>query len=186
MKFQFKPPKIKLTAKLVIIVCAMAGFSYALVPIYRAICDITGINVLALQDELKKNRINSVNNTQIDKSRLITIDFDGNDIASHQALWQFKPAQRSITVYPGQLVTVQYELKNLQNRPITGQAIPSYLPARAASYFNKLECFCFKQQILQPKEVKTFPVVFTISPNLGQDIHSITLSYTFFEVKGTL
>ncbi|MEY3995912.1 MAG: hypothetical protein RL344_255 [Pseudomonadota bacterium] len=186
MKFKFKRPKVILTFKLIVIVCAMVGFSYALVPIYRAICDITGINVLALQDEFKKDDSNTIKNTQIDISRIVTIDFDSNDISHHKAVWRFKPAQRSIKVYPGQLVTVQYELKNLQNRPIVGQAIPSYLPARATNYFNKLECFCFKQQTLQPNEVKTFPVVFTISPNISKDIKSITLSYTFFEVKGIL
>ncbi len=186
MKSKFKSSKAILTFKLIVIVCAMVAFSYALVPIYRAICDITGINVLALQDEFKKGASNTINNTQIDTSRIITIDFDSNDVSNHKAVWRFRPAQGSIKVYPGQLVTIQYELKNLQNRPIIGQAIPSYLPARATNYFNKLECFCFKQQTLQPNEVKKFPVVFTISPNLGKDIKSITLSYTFFEVKGIL
>jgi cytochrome c oxidase assembly protein subunit 11 len=81
---------------------------------------------------------------------------------------------------------VQYELKNLQNRTVVGQAIPSYLPVRAAEYFNKVECFCFKQQILKPNESKVFPVVFSINPALGKDVTNITLSYTFFEVKGAL
>lgn len=168
-----------ITTKLVVIVCAMFAFGYALVPLYRAICDITGINILALQEEVSKTK--SVN-TQIDYSRKVSIDFDSNE-GGAKAVWTFKPAQRSVSVHPGELTTVQYELRNLLDRPVVGQAIPSYLPARAASHFSKIECFCFKQQTLQPGEVKTFPVVFTIDPALGKDVDSITLSYTFFEVK---
>lgn len=171
-----------MTTKLVIIVCGMFAFGYALVPLYRAICDITGINVLAMQEEVGKAKSN---NTQIDLSRTVTVDFDSNEVAGNKAgaVWTFKPAQRTVTVHPGELTTVQYELRNLLDRPVVGQAIPSYLPARAATHFSKIECFCFKQQTLAPGEVKTFPVVFTIDPALGKDVESITLSYTFFEVK---
>jgi cytochrome c oxidase assembly protein subunit 11 len=169
-----------MTTKLVIIVCFMFAFGYGLVPLYKAICDMTGLNVLALQEEVGKVK---TGNTQIDLSRLITIDFDSNEAGTSNAVWSFKPAQRSVTVHPGELTTIQYELRNLLDRPVTGQAIPSYLPARAAEHFGKIECFCFKQQTLAPGEVKTFPVVFTIDPALGKDVSSITLSYTFFEVK---
>jgi cytochrome c oxidase assembly protein subunit 11 len=172
-----------MTTKLVIIVCGMFAFGYALVPLYRAICDLTGINVLAFQEEVSKGR---ATNTQVDLTRKITIDFDSNEAAGSKSLWSFKPAQRSVTIHPGELMTVQYELRNLQNRPVVGQAIPSYLPARAAEHFSKIECFCFKQQTLAPGEVKTFPVVFSIDPALGKDVSSITLSYTFFEVKAAL
>jgi cytochrome c oxidase assembly protein subunit 11 len=169
-----------MTTKLVVIVCGMFAFGYALVPLYRAICDLTGINVLAFQEEVNKVK---PANTQVDLSRTITIDFDSNESGGSKAVWSFKPAQRTVTVHPGELMTVQYELRNLQNRPVVGQAIPSYLPARAAEHFSKIECFCFKQQTLAAGEVKTFPVVFSIDPALGKDVTSITLSYTFFEVK---
>jgi cytochrome c oxidase assembly protein subunit 11 len=175
-----------ITIKLIVIVCAMFGFGYALIPIYRAICEMTGINVIALQEELNKNKTIKPENTQIDITRNIMVDFDSNVSGNTHAIWSFKPAQRSITAHPGQLITVQYELKNLQNRTVVGQAIPSYLPVRAAEYFNKVECFCFKQQILKPNESKVFPVVFSINPALGKDVTNITLSYTFFEVKGAL
>ena len=173
----------RMAVKLAVIVCAMFAFGYALVPLYKALCDLTGINVLAFQEEVSKVK---PLNTQIDLTRQIVVDFDSNEAAGSKAVWQFKPAQRTITAHPGELVTVNYELKNLLDRPVVGQAIPSYLPARAASSFNKLECFCFKQQTLAPGEVKVFPVVFSIDPAVGKDISSITLSYTFFEVKGAL
>ncbi len=175
-----------MTTKLVVIVCAMFAFGYALVPLYRAICEFTGINVLALQEEVGKNLTAKVANTQVDSSRSIVVDFDSNEAGGSKALWSFKPAQRTISVHPGELVTVQYELRNLQDRPVVGQAIPSYLPARAAQHFSKIECFCFKQQTLAAGEVKTFPVVFSIDPALGKDVANITLSYTFFEVKGAI
>jgi cytochrome c oxidase assembly protein subunit 11 len=175
-----------MTTKLVVIVCAMFAFGYALVPLYRAICEFTGINVLALQEEVGKNTADKIANTQIDLSRSVVVDFDSNEAGGSKGVWSFKPAQRTVTVHPGELVTVQYELRNLQDRPVVGQAIPSYLPARAAQHFSKIECFCFKQQTLAAGEVKTFPVVFSIDPALGKDVNNITLSYTFFEVKGAL
>ena len=185
MQTEIKPAfKKQLTLKLVLIVCAMFAFGYALVPLYKAICDITGINVLALSDEINKKT--KPLNSQIDKTRLITVDFDANEGAQTKSIWSFKPEKRTLQAHPGELVTINYELKNLQSRSVAGQAIPSYLPARAGEHFNKLECFCFKQQILAPGETKTFPVVFTIDPALGKDVDSITLSYTFFEVKGVL
>jgi cytochrome c oxidase assembly protein subunit 11 len=178
---QFVSPQHRtMTTKLVVIVCAMFAFGYGLVPLYKAICDMTGINVLALQEEVGKVKSS---NTQIDLNRSVTIDFDSNEAGNSKAVWSFKPAQRSVTVHPGELTTIQYELRNLLDRPVVGQAIPSYLPARAAEHFNKVECFCFKQQTLAPGEVKTFPVVFTVDPALGKDVQSITLSYTFFEIK---
>lgn len=173
----------RMAIKLVVIVCAMFGFGYALVPIYKALCEITGINVLAFQEETTKGK---PLNTQVDLSRTIVVDFDSNEASGSKAVWSFKPAVRTISAHPGELVTINYELKNLLDRPVVGQAIPSYLPARAASSFNKLECFCFKQQTLAPGEVRVFPVVFSIDPALGKDVSSITLSYTFFEVKGAL
>ena len=172
----------QLTWKLVLIVCAMFAFGYALVPLYKAICDLTGINVLALSDQINKAK---PLNTQVDKSRLITVDFDANEGAQTKSIWSFKPEKRSIQAHPGELVTIQYELRNLQNQAVAGQAIPSYLPARAGEHFNKLECFCFKQQVLAANEVRKFPVVFSIDPALGKDVDNITLSYTFFEIKGT-
>jgi cytochrome c oxidase assembly protein subunit 11 len=93
--------------------------------------------------------------------------------------------QRSVQVHPGELATVMYEFKNVQNRRMSAQAIPSYAPHQAAAHFNKLECFCFKQHTLDPGETKQWPVVFVIDPKLSKDVKTITLSYTFFEVGNT-
>ena len=91
---------------------------------------------------------------------------------------------RAVTVHPGQLTQVMFEIANTTDRPQTGQAIPSYGPPNAAEYFRKLECFCFAKQTLQPGERRQMPVVFVVDPALPKDVATITLSYTFFEVEG--
>lgn len=168
-----------MVTKLAIVVLGMFAFGYALVPLYNAICEMTGINVLALGERKNSNlSATAVANTQIDATRSITVEFDANA----RGPWQFKPAQSSMQVHPGQLVTVMYEFQNMQNRVMSAQAIPSYAPKPAAAHFNKLECFCFSQYTLAPGEKKQWPVVFVIDRQLPKDIHTITLSYTFFEV----
>ena len=176
-----KRENFKMLGKLGIIVLAMFGFGYALVPIYKAICEMTGINVLALGDKQIPGATPKLpDNTQVDISRTVTVEFDANS----RGPWHFKPAQSSLKVHPGELMTVMYEFQNTQNRTMSAQAIPSYAPAQAGAYFNKLECFCFQQYTLAPGEKKQWPVAFVIDPKLSKDVGTITLSYTFFEVGG--
>lgn len=167
--------------KLAVVVLAMFGFGYALVPIYNAICQMTGVNILALAELVvpgEKAKVPA--NTQVDTSRTITVEFDANS----RGPWQFKPAQSSLQVHPGEVMTVIYEFQNTQNRRMAAQAIPSYAPQQAAAHFNKLECFCFNEYTLEAGEKKSWPVVFVIDPKLSKDVSTITLSYTFFEVGG--
>jgi len=167
--------------KLAVVALAMFGFGYALVPIYNAICQMTGVNILALAELVvpgEKAKVPA--NTQVDTSRTITVEFDANS----RGPWQFKPAQSSLQVHPGEVMTVMYEFQNTQNRRMAAQAIPSYAPQQAAAHFNKLECFCFNQYTLDAGEKKSWPVVFVIDPKLSKDVKTITLSYTFFEVGG--
>ncbi len=170
---------LRMTGKLAVIAVGMFAFGYALVPIYRAICEVTGINILALGERQVpgKSRVEPAN-TQVDTSRTITVEFDTNV----RGPWHFKPAVRSMEVHPGQLATVMYEFQNVQNRTMAAQAIPSYAPRQAANHFNKLECFCFNQYTLAPGERREWPVAFVIDPKLPKDVKTITLSYTFFEV----
>ncbi len=171
---------LKMLGKLAVITVGMFGFGYALIPIYKHICEITGLNILALgeRDLPGKSSLARPGNTQVDTSRLITVEFDANV----RGPWDFKPEKRSIQVHPGELTTVLYEFQNIQNRTMAAQAIPSYAPKQAASHFNKLECFCFNQYTLAPGEKKQWPVAFVIDPRLSKDVTTITLSYTFFEV----
>ena len=176
----------RMVGKLVVIAGLMFGFGYALVPIYRAVCDALGVNVLSVSERLgaghpsreAANRMAS--NTQVDRTRLITVEFDANA----RGPWDFKPAQRSVQVHPGEMATVMYEFRNVQDRTMAAQAIPSYAPMQASPHFNKVECFCFNEYTLAPGESKQWPVAFVIDPKLPKDVTTITLSYTFFEVKG--
>jgi cytochrome c oxidase assembly protein subunit 11 len=171
----------KLVGKLAVIVLGMFAFGYALVPIYRAICEMTGINVLSLSvKQIPGASSSQAANTQVDKTRSITVEFDANS----RGPWHFKPAMRSVQVHPGELTTVMYEFQNVQNRAMSAQAIPSYAPRQSASHFNKLECFCFNQYTLEPGEKREWPVAFVIDTKLPKDVTTITLSYTFFEVGG--
>lgn len=171
----------RMVGKLAVVTAAMFAFGYALVPIYKTLCEVTGINILALGDRFIPGATSKVPaNTQVDTSRSITVEFDANA----RGPWDFKPAVRSLQVHPGELATVMYEFQNIQNRRMSAQAIASYAPQQASSHFNKLECFCFNQYTLEPGEKKSWPVAFVIDPKLSKDVKTITLSYTFFEVGG--
>ncbi|HMN94442.1 MAG TPA: cytochrome c oxidase assembly protein [Hydrogenophaga sp.] len=178
-----KRENLTMVAKLSVVALGMFAFGYALVPIYRAVCDALGINVLAIAErQVPGMNPRLPQNTQVDTTRTITVEFDTNV----RGPWHFKPAQRSIQVHPGELATVMYEFQNIQNRSMAAQAIPSYAPRQSASHFNKLECFCFTQYTLEPGEKKEWPVAFVIDPRLPKDVTTITLSYTFFEVGGRI
>jgi cytochrome c oxidase assembly protein subunit 11 len=171
----------RMMGKLAVVTLGMFAFGYALVPLYSAICDATGINILALGEQVLSGKVPATPfNTQVDTSRTITVEFDANS----RGPWEFRPAQRSVQVHPGELMTVMYEFQNVQNRRMSAQAIPSYAPMQAQAHFNKVECFCFNQYTLEPGEKKTWPVVFVIDNKLSRDVNTITLSYTFFEVGG--
>ena len=166
--------RITLT-KLIVIVAVMFAFGYALVPFYKKICQATG-----LQNLLNPSPVTAAN-TQVDLSRTVTIEFDAS---IRKLAWDFKPEKVSIRAHPGELVNVAYDIANNTDREMVGQAIPSYAPRVAAQYFHKLECFCFAKQTLKAHESRRMPVVFVVDPNLPADVHTITLSYTFFEVNG--
>jgi cytochrome c oxidase assembly protein subunit 11 len=164
----------RLLVRLGIGAVAMFGFGFALVPFYEAVCQVTGLRNILQPD--------TVENTQVDTSRRVVVEFDAN--IRHMA-WTFKPLQGSVAVHPGELVTVQYEVTNTKDEPVTGQAVPSYGPQVAGNYFKKVDCFCFERQTLAAGETRTMPVVFVLDPTLPDEVHTVTLSYTFFEVDGT-
>jgi cytochrome c oxidase assembly protein subunit 11 len=161
--------------KLIVVVGLMFGFGYAMVPLYKKLCEVTGINVVTTRylhgGELK--------NTQVDKSRTITVEFDTNT----RGPFRFRPVKNSMEVHPGEVAQITYEVVNPQERDISAQAIPSYAPKQATEHFKKMECFCFKQQVLKAGEQRDMPVVFVIDPALSKDVKTITLSYTFFEIN---
>lgn len=169
----------RLLVRLGLSAAMMFGFGFLLVPFYEQICEATGINNF-LRPEAEQGA-RAAANTQVDPSRSVAIQFDAN---LHDLPWQFRPLQRSVSVHPGEMVQVEYEVSNTRSEPVTGQAVPSYGPQRAGRYVSKLDCFCFTQQTLAPGETRRMPVVFVLDPALPRDVHTITLSYTFFELQG--
>ena len=163
----------RLVVRLGVVVAVMFGFGFALVPFYDQICKATGLRDIGSADR--------VTNTQVDASRTVRLEFDAN---VHKLPWTFRPLSSFVDVHPGALTQVLYEVENTTDRPLTGQAVPSYGPQLAAEYFKKLECFCFARQSLAPHEKRQMPVVFVVDPALPRDVGTITLSYTFFEVDG--
>ena len=181
-----KRENFKMVGKLAVITVGMFAFGYVLIPIYKHICEFTGINILSLSERQVPGNgtagkdVKVPANSQVDYSRTITVEFDANA----RGPWDFKPAKSTLKVHPGELATVMYEFQNVQDRRMAAQAIPSYAPRQATAFFNKLECFCFNQYTLEPGEKRGWPVSFVIDPRLSKDVTTITLSYTFFEVGG--
>ena len=162
-----------LVIKLGVIVVAMFGFGYALVPFYEKICEVTGLRNIDAAD--------TVTNTQVDMTRSVHVEFDTN---LRNLPWKFRALAEATDVHPGAVTQAMFEVVNLTDHPITGQAIPSYGPPQAAQYFRKLDCFCFSKQTLAAGEKRDMPVVFVVDQKLPKDLSTITLSYTFFEVEG--
>ena len=162
-----------LLAKLGVVVLAMFGFGYALVPLYERICEVTGLRDI--------DRADTAVNTQVDMTRFVRIEFDTN---LHDMPWKFRALETTTDIHPGAVTQVLFEVVNTSDHPVTGQAIPSYGPRNAAQYFRKLDCFCFAKQTLAPGEKRRMPVVFVIDPAVPKDLATITLSYTFFKVEG--
>ncbi|MDP5009420.1 MAG: cytochrome c oxidase assembly protein [Glaciimonas sp.] len=164
----------QMLGKLIVIAVLMFGFGYALVPIYKKLCEITGVNFLTQKDGTVAAPVNS----QVDKTRTITVVFDSNT----QGPLRFRPVVNSMELHPGEMKQVIYEVVNKQARAVDAQAIPSYAPQRAEQFFKKVECFCFTQQTLEPNQAKDFPVVFFIDPAIPKYVKEITFSYSLLSL----
>ena len=166
-------PNLRLAARLGLLACAALGFAYLQPPLYRAFCEWTNINDVQRADEFQVSPV---------PGRPVTIEFDAN---THGQGLRFVSLHNAVQAKTGELVQVSFRVQNLTDRTITGQAVPSYGPKHAANYVKKLECFCFRQQTFAPGEVREMPVVFALDRGLPDDVVTVTLSYTFFEVPGT-
>ncbi len=165
----------RLTLKLMWAVVAMFGFGFALVPLYDVMCDALGIN-----GKTNSEAVVQPASMQVDRSRLIRVELMAH--ISPDMPWVFEPTQAVIEVHPGEVIETTYTAKNLSQSALVGQAVPSVSPGLGASYFNKIECFCFNQQPLNGGESVNMPVVFYIEPDLPDSIHTLSLSYTLFRL----
>lgn len=166
----------------------MIGASYAAVPLFKIFCESQGIDINTEfremgMEELKK-KLSSLKKVE---NRLVTVKFVAS--TSADLLWKFEPCQEEITVAPGETALAFFKAKNMTDRSIIGIATYSILPYDAGLYFNKIQCFCFEEQRLDPNEEVDMPVFFYIDEQYSEDpkleyIDNICLSYTFFESKG--
>jgi cytochrome c oxidase assembly protein subunit 11 len=163
----------RLIFKILLGLAASITFAVAMVPLYNVLCEITGFNgkTSGSAAELSKT-------LKVDESRWVRVEFTSSVMPGLP--WQFAPTQSSMDVRPGKMEMATYTAKNITSQVSAGQAIPSISPGKAAQYFKKIECFCFQRQALKSGEVKEMPLTFYVSPDLPEDIKTITLSYAFF------
>jgi cytochrome c oxidase assembly protein subunit 11 len=163
----------RMMGKLLVIALGMLGFGFALVPMYRQICEAIGIT---------QTRVVASGNTQVDASRNVTVEL----IASSAGLpWTFEALDRTVTMHPGELKTVRYRVVNTLDRAVTAHAVMNTAPAAANRYIEKRECFCFSDQTLAPGESREMPVVFRVSADAPASLTTVSMSYTFFEKKAS-
>ena len=163
--------------KLSLVVVAMYGFSYALVPIYDKFCEITGLNG-------KTNQVAYIGNDIQKDNRFVTIKFISN--VANSAPLDFEPSVTEMTVQVGKIYNTLYLLTNNSKTLKHAAASPSVVPSEDAEYFKKIECFCFSQQEINGLETKELPIQFIIDDNLPLDTKTLILSYTMFNTTDQL
>ncbi len=166
-------------AHLFLIPLVMFGFGYLMVPIYNIFCDLTGLN--GKTGSISVPRAQAL---EVDEDRLVRVEFLGS--LNQTAPWEFGPEVSSMMVNPGKSYRTHYIATNQMPAVMVGQAIPSVAPSKAASYFNKIECFCFNRQTFAAHEQKQMPLIFVVDAKLPDDVNTVTLSYTFFDVNSQI
>ena len=165
----------KTARRVVFVVVGMVGLAFASVPAYKAFCQVTGWGGTTQRAETGADRV---------LERNITVRFDS--VVGRNLPWKFKPEQVDQTIHLGESALAFYRAENFSDKPVTGRATFNVSPAKAGIYFQKIDCFCFTEQTLQPGEVVSMPVAYFVDPDLADDrnldeVETITLSYTFFE-----
>jgi cytochrome c oxidase assembly protein subunit 11 len=168
-----KKPALMLAA---LAVC-MFGFAFALVPLYNVFCEITGFNGRASGQAAL---LEEIGNSAVSPDREVKIEFLAK--VARGMPWEFRPVDSELIVRPGEMNTTTYFVRNLVQKTVTGQAVPSISPGQAAQYVKKIECFCFEQQELPAGGEMEMSVSFFIDTDLPEEINELTLSYTMFHV----
>ena len=166
----------RLALRLLAVTAAMFGFGYALVPLYEIVCDLTGIG----------GRTGVISEAEarggaVDSTRVVEVQFVAT--VNSGLRWAFEGPGKPMEVHPGQVYEASFSASNLSRRAVVGQAVPSVTPAGAAAHFDKIECFCFTRQRLEPGETRAMPVRFVVDEGIPRRIGALTLAYTFFEAE---
>jgi len=174
-----QPPKQRAAVfhslRLVVLVLGMFGFGYAMVPLYNALCQVTGLN-----GKVRNTASAAPTEDAVDRTRLVTVQFVTT--VNGGRVWEFRPEQTQVRVHPGELTTVKFYARNLEDAAVVGQAVPNVAPWEAAKHLHKTECFCFNNQPFLAMEEKHMPVRFVVDRDLPSTVDTVTLSYTFFDV----
>jgi cytochrome c oxidase assembly protein subunit 11 len=160
---------------LVGVVLGMFGFGYATVPLYNALCEFTGLNGKVVTKAVQEPVVTGVDLTRQVKVQFVTTVNGGRP-------WEFRAEQPVVTVHPGEFTTVMFHARNTEDHDLVAQAVPNVAPTAAAKYLRKSECFCFRNQPFKAGEEKEMPVRFVIDREIPDEVDTVTLSYTFFEV----
>ena len=172
-----QPSNKSLVIRLGLSACAMFAFGFALVPLYDVICDITGING---KTTTQATLLEEIGEPAIATNRQVTIEFLAK--VARGMPWEFRPVDSKLIVTPGEMNSTMFLVRNLTQKTVTGQAVPSISPGLAALYVKKIECFCFEQQELAAGSEMEMGVSFYIDKDLPAAINELTLSYTMFHV----
>jgi len=170
----------------VVAALAMLGLGFAAVPLYRLFCQVTGFGGTTMRAS-EEQAINAANFAKSAGAPMISIRFDANTASDMP--WTFRPREVTQTIQIGERDLAIYEARNESSVPVTGTATFNVEPEQAGKYFNKIQCFCFTEQTLQPGQRVDMPVIFFVDPAALQDpnmkgVEQITLSYTFHRAKG--
>ncbi|RUR20519.1 cytochrome c oxidase assembly protein [Legionella sp. km535] len=168
----------KLLIILTLVVLGMFAFGFALVPIYNSLCKTLGINGKTNPEAVAYD----VSKAKINKEREVLVEFVATNNSG--VPWEFYPKISKIRVHPGEIARLAFYAENKTDHRMTVQAIPSVTPGIAAKYLKKTECFCFTQQTLNGHEAMNMPLLFHLDAELPENVKTVTLSYTLFDVSG--
>ena len=166
----------KLLIILSLIVLGMFGFGFALVPIYNSLCKTLGINGKTNPEAIAYD----ASKIKVATDREVLVEFVATNNSG--VPWAFYPKTKKIKVHPGEIVKLAFYAENKTDHQMTVQAIPSVTPGIAAKYLKKTECFCFTQQTLNGHEAMNMPLLFHLDTALPENVKTVTLSYTLFDV----
>lgn len=167
----------RLLCGLTLIVIGMFAFGFALVPIYNSLCKALGINGKVAMEASAYD----AKNAKVARDREVIVQFVATN--NSNVPWDFYPKIKEIKVHPGEMAKLSFYAENKTKHTMTVQAIPSVTPGVAAKYIKKTECFCFAQQTLNGHEAMDMPLLFHLDVDLPSNVHTVTLSYTLFDVS---
>lgn len=169
------PDHRRLLWRLALVVPVMFAFAvWVLPPLYDAFCQLTGLNGRMVE------RVAADQARPLDLGRTVELQFLAD--VDRDLSWQFEAKEPVLELHPGEIVTTRFVVRNLSDKVVVGRAVPSISPEEATRHIKKSECFCFREQRLQPGEVREMPLVFYVDPELPRHVGTVTMAYRFYNI----